>query len=89
MYLSNAMNSGRETLFVFSGKSGCSGLDDVIGERPVVLALEALADLGDVHLGAVLRVVVKELREPLRLLVVLLVRGARRASSAAGRFTGL
>ena len=49
-------------------------------ERQAVLALEVLADLVDVKLQAVLRVaVVKELQEPLRLLVGLLSRGARRA----------
>ena len=44
----------------------CSGGDDRLGERQVVLALEVLADLGDVQLRAVLRVAaVKELHEPL------------------------
>ena len=45
-------------------------LDDLlIGERQVVVALQVLAYLVDDQLGAVLRVVVKELQEPLRLLV--------------------
>ena len=55
-------------------------LDDLLGERQVVLALEALADLADVQLREVLRVAaVKDLLEPLRLLVDLLLRGVRRA----------
>ena len=54
-------------------------LDGLLGERQVVLAREVLADLGDVQLRAVLRVAaVKDLLEPLRLLVDLL-RGVRRA----------
>ena len=54
-------------------------LDDLLGERQVVLALEVLADLADVQLREVLRVAaVKDLLEPLRLLVDLL-RGVRRA----------
>ena len=53
--------------------------DDIIRERQVVLALEVLADLVYVQLRAVLRVAaVKDLLEPLRLLVDLL-RGVRRA----------
>ena len=54
-------------------------LDGLLGERRVVLAREVLADLGDVQLREVLRVAaVKDLLEPLRLLVDLL-RGVRRA----------
>ena len=45
-------------------------LDDLLGERQVALALEALANLVDIQLRAVLRVAaVKELREPLNLIV--------------------
>ena len=45
----------------------------------MALALEVLADQGGVQLRVVLRVVaVKELHEPLRLLVDVLLRGARR-----------
>ena len=52
------------------GTSGCSGLDGLLGDRQVALALEVLADLVDVQLRAVLRVAaVKVLKEPLRLLV--------------------
>ena len=89
MCLSDPINSGRETLLAFS-RNALVGveLDDLLGERPVVLAQEALAELVDVQLRAVLRVVVKELKELLRLLVVLPLRGARRASSAACRFDG-
>ena len=36
----------------------CSGGDDLLGERQVVLALEVLADLVDVRLRVVLRVLV-------------------------------
>ena len=62
-------------------------LDDLLGERQVVLALEALADLGDVQLRVVLRVVVlKELQEPLRLLVDLFCAACGPLASAAGRF---
>ena len=68
MSLSNATNSGRETFLRSPGTTGCSGLDDLPGERQVVLALDVLADLVDVRLRAVLRVAaVKDLQEPLRL----------------------
>ena len=50
--------------------------DDLIGERHVVVAMEAFTDPVDVQLRAVLRVVVKELKEPLRLLVVIFGRRA-------------
>ena len=69
----------RETCLRSPRTSGCRGLDDLLGERQVVLALEVLADLRDVLLRAVLRVAaVKDLQEPLCLLVDLPLRGARR-----------
>ena len=56
-------------------------------ERQVVLALEALADLGDVQLRAVFRVVaVKGLQEPLCLLIDLLCAARGVLASAACRF---
>ena len=51
-------------------------LDDIIGERHVVLGLDDLDDLVDVQLRAALRVLVKTLREPPRLLVYLFERRA-------------
>ena len=56
-------------------------------ERQAVLTLEVLADLVVVQLRAVLRVVVvKELQEPLRLLLDLLLSGA--LASPSCRFDG-
>ena len=48
MCLSDPINSGRETLLAFS-RNALVGveLDDLLGERPVVLALEVLDDLVD------------------------------------------
>ena len=89
MRLSNATNSCRDTCLRSPGTSGCGGGDYRLGERQVVLALCVLADLVDVRLRAMLCVVVlKELHDPLRLLVDLLLRGARRDCLAACRFDG-
>ena len=80
MCLSNATNSARDLGCVLKERLVAVVLDDIIRERQVVLAREVLADLGDVQLREVLRVAsVKDLLEPLRLLVDLLLRGVRRA----------
>ena len=77
--LSNATNSARDLVCLLEEHLVAVVLDGLLGERQVVLAREVLADLGDVQLRAVLRVAaVKDLLEPLRLLVDLL-RGVRRA----------
>ena len=50
VYLSNATNSGRETLFAFSRNVWLRWVLITASERPVVLPLEVLAALVDVQL---------------------------------------
>ena len=62
-------------------------IDDLLGERQVVLALEVLADLADVQLRAVLRVVaVKELQESLVCSLTFFCAGRGVLGSVACRF---
>ena len=78
--LSNAADSARATVFAFSVNAWLEWRLMTSSEGQVVVALEVLADLVDVQLRAVLRVAAfKELQEPLRLPIDLLLRGARRA----------
>ena len=63
-------------------------LDDIIGERQVALALEALADPGDVQLQEVLRVAVEGLLEPPSLLVDFSCWARGALASPAVRFDG-
>ena len=70
MSLSDATNTARETLVAFSGNVWFQWCLVTCSERQVVLMLEALADLVEVDLQAVLRVgAVKEFQEPLHLVV--------------------
>ena len=80
MSLSNATSSARDLVCVLQERLVGVVLDDLLGERQAVLALEVLADLVDVQLRAVLRVAAaKELQEQLRLLVDIRLRAAQRA----------